>query len=231
LAALPPGWSGPLSCANASLQITNRIVANSSMWTQGHGAVQSSSRTMKGSDVLVVVMNESSVELDTESSAFVESGDLDVTVRLPPSMPHLPNSQRVLCPSSCVVFVFLVLHQRYLAYFIVFAYTSRPVLRKLCFIYWGSSGHGLCKLISDLPPNTRPFEFSSVSNTQVPCNQRLSCASCEPSYRDGDCKWFLTHSCPPVPVNSYTLRPGARLTTTIQFLAFAQRLVQQDFIQ
>jgi hypothetical protein len=69
----------------------NRIVANSSMWTQGYGAVQSSSRMMKGSDVVVVVMNESSVELDIESSAFVESRDLDVTVRLSPSTPIFPT--------------------------------------------------------------------------------------------------------------------------------------------
>jgi hypothetical protein len=114
-------------CANASLQRTNRVVANTSMWTQGRGAVQSSSRMMKGSDLLVVVTNESSVELDIESSsAFAESQDLDVTVRLPPSTSRLPNSQPVPCPSICVGFALRGLHQPYSACFRSYVLPSSP---------------------------------------------------------------------------------------------------------
>jgi hypothetical protein len=66
-----------------------RTIANSSMWTQGLGALESEIRTIKGKDVLVVVLNESSAEFDWEASAFdLERGKtavVDVTVRLEPS--------------------------------------------------------------------------------------------------------------------------------------------------
>jgi hypothetical protein len=55
------------------------------MWVSGLGVIQTTSRILKGSDVLVVVLNESAAELDFESSAFVsesrEDTDVDVTVR------------------------------------------------------------------------------------------------------------------------------------------------------
>ena len=55
------------------------------MWAAGLGVIETKSRILKGSDVLVVVLNESAAEVDFESSAFVseswEDTDVDVTVR------------------------------------------------------------------------------------------------------------------------------------------------------
>jgi hypothetical protein len=63
-----------------------RTIANASMWTQGLGVVETQTRTLRGKDVLVVVMNESAAEFDLEPSAFdLERGKaaiVDVTVRL-----------------------------------------------------------------------------------------------------------------------------------------------------
>ena len=59
-----------------------RTVANMSMWRQGLGAIQSKSKVLQGSDVMVVVTNASTAELDLQSSAFeTVSGSVDVTVR------------------------------------------------------------------------------------------------------------------------------------------------------
>ncbi len=62
-----------------------RTRANASMWASGLGVIETSSRILKGSDVLVVVLNESAAELDFESSAFIsesrEDTDVDITVR------------------------------------------------------------------------------------------------------------------------------------------------------
>ena len=62
-----------------------RTRANASMWAAGLGVIETKSRILKGSDVLVVVLNESAAEVDFESSAFVsesrEDTDVDVTVR------------------------------------------------------------------------------------------------------------------------------------------------------
>ncbi len=61
-----------------------RTRANASMWTSGLGVIEMKSRMLTGSDVLVVVLNESAAELDLEKSAFVSGSTdtvVDVTVR------------------------------------------------------------------------------------------------------------------------------------------------------
>ena len=80
-------WLPGMSCASASFRMPHftvfcRTVANMSMWRQGLGAIQSKSKVLQGSDVLVVVRNASTAELDLQSSAFeTVSGSVDVTVR------------------------------------------------------------------------------------------------------------------------------------------------------
>ncbi len=79
-------WLPGMSCTSASFPLSHftvfcRTVANLSMWRQGLGAIQSKSKVLQGSDVLVVVMNASTAELDLQSSAFeTVSGSVDVTV-------------------------------------------------------------------------------------------------------------------------------------------------------
>ncbi len=71
----------PASCHMPHITAFCRTVANLSMWRQGLGAIQSKSKVLQGSDVLVVVMNASTAELDLQSSAFeTVSGSVDITV-------------------------------------------------------------------------------------------------------------------------------------------------------